>query len=199
MPNASIRILIVAALCIAALVGLVVRESLARDSGQEVQLAMGAVDPRALLQGHYVIVALVEQLAPEAPCPVSFEQGSALAPHDTWLALAPNGDHHTVSGVAASRREAARLGALAVRGGASCFQPTTLDGEPPEPALIQADLGVSRFHINQTDAQRIERVLGAPGANNSPRVYAIVSIGADGRARLKGLNVEGERLMLNWW
>lgn len=198
MPNAPIRILIVAALCIAALIGLVVRESMARDSGQEVQLAMGAIDPRALLQGHYVIIALQDRLADGVPCPASLQYGIEGDPRHHWLALSPNGPRHAISGQAGSREEAARLGALAVRGSGSCVMPAEIEGEPREAGIVQADIGVSRFHINQTDAQRIERVLGAPGADNEARVYAIVSIGADGRARLKGLNVEGERLMLNW-
>ena len=113
MPNAPIRILIVAALCIAALIGLVVRESMARDGGQEVQLAMGAIDPRALLQGHYVIVALQDRLANEAPCPASLQHGVEGDPRHHWLALSPNGPRHTINGQAASREEAMRLGALA--------------------------------------------------------------------------------------
>ena len=62
MLNAPLRIVIVAALCVAGLIGLVVRETMARNSGTEVLLAMEAVDPRALLSGHYVIVQLRESL-----------------------------------------------------------------------------------------------------------------------------------------
>jgi len=199
MPNAPIRILIVAALCIAALIGLVVRESMARDGGQEVQLAMGAIDPRALLQGHYVIVALQDRLANEAPCPASLQHGVEGDPRHHWLALSPNGPRHTISGQAASREEAMRLGALAVRGTGSCVMPAVSEGESPEAGIVQADIGISRFHIRQAEAERIERVLAAQRPEQETRAYAIVSIGADGRARLKGLNVEGERLMLNWW
>ena len=44
MLKPYLRILIVAALCVAGLISLVVRESMARDSGTEVLLAMEAVD-----------------------------------------------------------------------------------------------------------------------------------------------------------
>ena len=85
MPKAPIRILIVAALCVLALIGLVVRESMARASGTEVLLAMEAVDPRALLSGHYVIVALREELSAEDAC---WSEQS----REPWLGLAPSGE-----------------------------------------------------------------------------------------------------------
>lgn len=201
MLKAPVRILIVAALCVATLVGIVVRESMARDSGREVVMAMGAIDPRALLQGHYVIVALQDTLPAEAPCPPSLDASQFFARDSEaptgWVALSPAGDRHTIAGAAATRAEAARLGDIVVRGGAACFKPTAEEGQPPQPGAVQADLGVDRFHINQSEAQRIERIMREQTAGE-PRVYAILSIGADGRARMKGLIVEGERLMLDW-
>jgi uncharacterized membrane-anchored protein len=62
---------------------------------------------------------------------------------------------------------------------------------------IQTEIGVDRFYINQADAQRIERVMRSQRPGES-RVSAIVSVGRDGRARLKGLIVDGERLELRW-
>jgi hypothetical protein len=59
-------------------------------------------------------------------------------------------------------------------------------------------LGIERFHINQADAVRIERILRERVPGGEPRAYAIVSVGRDGRARLKGLMVDGERLELSW-
>ena len=51
--EAGTRILAVAGLCAAALIGLVVSEGFAREGGQEITLPMAAVDPRAILSGHY--------------------------------------------------------------------------------------------------------------------------------------------------
>ena len=65
------RILAVAALCAASLIALVVSEGVARESGQEVLLPMEAVDPRSLLQGHYVQLRLTQRLEPNEPCPQS--------------------------------------------------------------------------------------------------------------------------------
>jgi|CXWL01.1.fsa_nt_gi uncharacterized membrane-anchored protein len=203
MLKAPIRILIVATLCALALVGLVVRETMARSQGTEVLLAMQAVDPRALLSGHYVIVALSENLPDGAQCPSGVDGEAFLPPPlrsvqtgNAWVALKQHGGAHTLAGAAASRQEALSFGPLVVRGTASCMAaPPNVVDQPP--GVVRLDLGIDRFHINQADAQRIERVLRTQTLGER-RILAIVSVGQDGRARLKGLQVDGERLELNW-
>lgn len=192
MLKAPLRILIVAALCAAGLIGLVVRETMARASGAEVLLAMEAVDPRALLSGHYVIIQLRERLAGGEPCP---EQAS----EQSWLALAPNGETHSFVGSAPTREEALQLGPRAVRGSFFCSPPVApADGFGGAPGWVDLDLAINRFHINQADSERIDRLLRAQTPGAEARVLAIVSIGQDGRARLSGLMVDGERLELSW-
>lgn len=198
MLKAPIRILIVAALCALSLIGLVVRESTARASGTEVLLAMEAVDPRALLSGHYVIVSLREELR-EGDIACSEQRGE-------WLSLAPNGQTiggqsvYSLAGEATALRGARSTPqSLAVRGSYICSPPEVPNGDfAGAPGWIALDLGVSRFHINQSDAERIDALLRARTTGAEARIFAIVSIGTDGRARLKGLQVDGERLELNW-
>lgn len=189
--NAPLRILLVAALCIAALIGLVVRETQARASGTEVLLAMEAVDPRALLSGHYVIVALREQLPSGAPCPAGA--------NEAWVALAPEAETHRVAGGGATRAEALNHGPLAARGSFECTEGLLGQlGVPAQPSWIALDLGVERFYINQGDAERIDRMLRVQTGGEQQRVFAIVTIGQDGRARLRGLQIDGERVELSW-
>lgn len=198
MLNAPIRILIVAALCVLGLIGLVVRESMARASGTEVLLAMEAVDPRSLLSGHYVIVALQERrLVGCEPPPTLDEDLEREFASYRWLALSKNGVTHSVTGVAKTRDEALADGEVAVLGTTECADAFGPANTPPQ-SVNRLDLGISRFHINQTDAERIDRLLRAQNAEAPQRVFAIVSIGEDGRARLKGLQVDGERLELSW-
>ncbi|MCR6644207.1 MAG: GDYXXLXY domain-containing protein [Terricaulis sp.] len=202
MLKPHVRILIVAALCVAALIGLVVREGMARAGGQEVLLAMQPVDPRSLLGGHYVIVSLHEDIPPGAPCPATLDQStpaqaSSSLPR-TWLALAPNGRHHSVAGMAQTRAGAEKLGPIVVRGAAACFAPELDPADPQRTGFITTFIGVDRFHIAQAEALRIEQLLRDQNTEDGPPVFAIVSIGADGRARLSGLEAEGERLMLGW-
>lgn len=192
MLKAPLCILIVAALCLVALATLVVREGMARDAGTEILLTMEAVDPRALLSGHYVIVDLRERITPSSVCPERTGQ-------QQWLALAPNGDHHSFAGATADRESAAQLGPIVVRGDFDCFVPAP--DTAPETATegwTSLNLGIDRFHINQTDAERIEHVLRDQAISEATPAYAIVSVGRDGRARLKGLVVDGERIELNW-
>lgn len=199
MPKAPIRILIVAALCVLTLIGLVVRESMARASGTEVLLAMEAVDPRALLSGHYVIVALRDQISAEDAC---WSEQS----REPWLGLAPSDETAggaTIYELAAESSapvfSVSEPGVIAVRGSFICNPPLPAAGDfVGAPGTISLDLGISRFHINQSDAERIDRMLRMQTSGGVQRIFAIVSIGQDGRARLKGLQVDGERLELNW-
>ncbi len=205
MLKAPIRILIVAALCALGLIGLVVRETMARASGTEVLLAMEAVDPRSLLSGHYVIVALSENLPDGAQCPPGAD-GETFLPTplasthagESWVALKQRGRAHTLAGAAVSRQQALTLGQIVVRGTASCTGPiVATEGSDLRPGATRLNLGIDRFHINQTDAERIETMLRTR-TQGEQRILAVVSIGEDGQARLKGLVVDNERLDLDW-
>jgi hypothetical protein len=182
------RILIVAGLCAAALVGIVLRESMARDGGVEVVLPMQAADPRDMLRGHYVTVRLSERLAPGEPCPQALGDGS-------WLAFGPNGATHTLLGSGATRQQALEIGPIPVEGSFTCNPPAP-DGS--QPGAVFADLGVDRFYINQAEAERIDRVVRTQRPGEATRAFAILSIGRDGHARLKGLLVDNQRFELNW-
>jgi hypothetical protein len=183
------RIMIVAALCALALIGLVVREGAARSGGFEVLLPMEAVDPRSLLSGHYVDINLTQRLADGAPCPRGGMESK-------WLALQPEGNVHVVAGGADSRDEAQQIGPVLVRGAFECWEMGGAEGAPAQ-NVVRLDIGVERFHINQTDALRIERALREQQPGET-RAFAIVSIGRDGRARLRGLMLDSERLELAW-
>lgn len=188
--NAASRILSVAALCALGLIGLVVFEATARARGQEIVLPMEAVDPRALLSGHYVTIDLRERLPPGRACPEQRDDWD-------WLALSPNGATYTLAGAAASRDEAQQIGSALVKGSFTCNPPSPPEGATPgQPGVVTLDLGIDRFYINQAEAERIDAVLRAQRPNDETRVFAIVSVGRDGRARLKGLLVDGRRLDL---
>lgn len=190
--NAAPRILIVAALCALSLVALIVNESMARASGQEVVLPMAAVDPRSLLSGHYVRIDLRERLNAGEPCPAQRDDWD-------WLALSPNGATYALAGSAPSREEAQQVGSVLVKGRFTCNPPSPEDGAAPaQPGAVWLDLGIERFHVNQAEAERIGATVNAQRAGEDTRVFAIVSVGRDGRARLKGLLVDGRRLELNW-
>lgn len=171
-----------------ALIGLVAREGQARAAGREVLLAMEAVDPRELLTGHYAQLRLADRVPIGTRCPPGTIEGAG-----DWVALTPDGARHRAAGTAPTRAEAEAIASLVVRGRAQCSP-----GDPAG-ALVSLDLGVDRLHAAQAEAEAIERAL-RPGADGlAPPAFAVVSIGRDGRARLKGVIVDGRRVSLDWF
>jgi hypothetical protein len=187
------RILAAGAICFTALIALVVIEGRARAAGTEVIVAMQPVDPRALLTGHYVILSFSETIPSDGACPPQsipqFEQG--------WIALSRNGDRHSVSGVAATRQEAQALGEVLVRGSVICSEP--VPGADGAAGSVRMQLAVERFHADQDEAVAIEKTLRDTRPGAEAKVFAILSIGADGTPRTKGLIVEGKRVELTWF
>lgn len=192
MKALPVRILAAAGLLAAMLVGLVLAEARAREAGREVMLTVEAFDPRSLLSGHYVDLNFVQRQPIGAPCPpqayVSMER--------QWVALKPAGSIHVVAGVATNHAGAAKLGPLVVRGAAMCQSMGPLNGQDRN--AVRLEIGLRRFHAPQAEAERIEKRLQARDRETVP-IYAVVSIGDDGRARLKGLIVDGQRTDLDWW
>ena len=192
IASLPLRIAAAAAVLVLLLVGVVLRENGARATGREALLPMEAVDPRDLLTGHYVALRLTQQLALGQPCPrerSTFEDGG-------WIGLKPAGGHYRFVGVGASRQAALAGGAeLAVRGGVYCSR--TAFGNT-ESDVVTLDIGVDRFHADQDEAQAIEKALRERRQGEAP-AFAVVSVGDDGRARLKGVVVGGKRTDLTWW
>ncbi len=220
MLSAPVRILIVAGVCVLALIGLVVRESYERShtSSRDIEMEMQAIDPRALLAGHYVIINLQTQLpAGDAEDPCAIYRGGG-GPDD-WLALAYVGPEYRVMppegtpfpyapiGIAPSRGAAETVlgetnpAGVAARGTVQCSVGTVTNpvlGDYQRITLTTQLPGIERFYASQQEAERIDALLRGQ-ADGQVRVYAIINIGRDGRARLKGLNVNGEVILLNFF
>lgn len=186
------RILAAGLLLAIMLVGLVVSESRARASGQEVLLPMEAVDPRNLLTGHYSSLRLTQQLPVGQQCPSrnsTYREGG-------WLALKAADGRHRFVGAAKTRGAALKLGDTAVRGGVYCARTAFAEGEQN---AVTLDIGVDRFHADQAEAEAIDHAMRARGPGEPVNAFAAVSLGKDGRARLKGVVIDGKRTDLTWW
>ncbi len=191
------RILAVAGLCVAALIGLVISEGFARTGGQEITLPMEAVDPRSLLSGHFVQLNFTQRLERGEVCPDNHAQADN--GDLNWVALRPEGEIYVVAGGALARDAAEQFGPLPVKGTFTCSPPTpAASGIDGLPGSLNLNVGVDRFYINQTDATRIERVLREQRPDQQTRAFAILSVGRDGRARLKALLIDGARFDLSW-
>lgn len=186
-----LRILATALLLAAALIGLVIHEAGARNAGQEVLLPMEAVDPRSLLGGHYVALELTQAMAPGQACPPGVQDG---AKHG-WLALThgPSGDR--VSGGGATRTEALSHGPIVLRGWADCY---SAPASGPFPGRVTPKIGIDRFHADQKQAEAMDAALRLRAPNAPAQAFAVISVGKDGKARLKGVIVGGKRADLTW-
>lgn len=190
-PSVPTRIMAAAGLLALALVGLVVREGVARSGGREVVLAISGYDPRSLLTGHYVQFQFRSEYPGGTPCPPG--HGSYAPRPEAWVALKRQGDHHAATGAALSREAAQKLGDVAVRGDIDC-----LARPAPETTWVTLNLGPDRLHTDQAQAEAIQKQLTAM-RDRPATAYAVVSVGADGKARLKGLIVGGRRIDLDWF
>lgn len=194
------RIVAAAILLLGALTALVAHEERMRASGREVLLATGSVDPRSLLSGHYAQLDIVETLAPGAPCPAgggagrSFLPDLGLAPpaERQWIGLRRSGGHDVVMRLAATRDEALAGADVAMRGTMRC----TRSFEAARGHQVSLDIGISRFHASQAQAVALESAMRRVGPDTP--ALAVVSVGDDGRARLKGVIVGGQRTEISW-
>lgn len=201
LTSIPMRIAAASALLALGLVGLVVREGVARAGGQEVRLAITGYDPRSLLTGHYVQFQLVDTVPAEQMC---VWRDRRLQPRagDVWFATRRDGTAHRIVAAATNRAAALRRGEVAIRGGGACYgvslaRPGVGD-TPMSPVSATIDIGVDRIHLDQGEAEALEKILqGREGP--APPSWAVISVGRDGRARLKGLVVGDRRVDLDWF
>lgn len=178
------RLVVVGLALVLGLTAVIAREKIATDQGREVRLKVTGIDPRELLTGHAVALQFVEPLPSGTACPLGLPK--AWSKHAGWLALESAEDRWVVAQQTRSRLEALTIAPVAVRGQAICEQ---IEGA----ASIMLDIGIDRFHASQSEAERLEQKL------RSGDGVAIISVGEDGRARLKGLLFGKQRLNLKWW
>jgi GDYXXLXY protein len=198
MPAAWMRVLAVAALSILALVAVVVHEGMARDAGTEIVMPMQPVDPQSLLSGHYVVVGLSENLDAGQACPPGVETGiqpnfDASMRKPRWVALAPAAGLARVAGVADTEAAARRFAPLVAPGDAYCVATV-----PDTTGFVATWLGVDHFYLDQAEAQRVAGAM-SPTSDQPAPVSAIISIGADNRARMKGVMVGAQRIAPGWY
>jgi len=187
-PPPALRILAAAGVLTIVLVGFVVAESVARAQGREIAVALGGYDPRGLLTGNYVALDLID----DAPrCPPG--AGPSRDKRD-WVALAPRGGRYAVAGVASTPEAASRLGPVVVRGAARCFSAFRTGA----PMQVRLDIGIDRFHVQQSDAMAMEQALRVQPRPDPPAL-AVLSVGRDGRARLKAVIIDQRRTDLRWF
>jgi uncharacterized membrane-anchored protein len=169
-----VRLILISAGMTAFLVGMVVDHHVRRSTGTEILLDLEPVDPRDLLAGYYVIISTPlhsvdpEQVGGEA----DFERSA-----DIYVVVEPDGGGSWQPVSIHSERPAA---GIFVHGKVQWAGPDT----------IRAHFNLERYYADAETAQALE--IRQQARRESLRL--IVSVGSDGRAIIRGLEIDGERV-----
>ncbi|MGY6531715.1 GDYXXLXY domain-containing protein [Glycocaulis sp.] len=176
--SVMLRLLIIAFAMSVFLTGMVITHASARAGGTEIRLDMEPVDPRDLLLGHYVVL--------DTPL------------HRLWLdELSGDTSHEWKSGD--------RLWVGLEAGETGSFQPVSVHTRQPEGLSIQGRVfhagsgGIGRSGPVMSVRYNLERYFASPEdalaleeLRNESRLRLIVSVGSDGSAIIRGLEIDGE-------
>ena len=167
-----------------ALAGVVYVNANAVASGREVIIRAQGFDPRSFLSGHYVMLSYDFSNAASGAPECVIRKGAQI-----WASFTVQpGKNDAIAPTYACKRHDLPADGVALKGKAAGYG--------------RIDFGVERFYAPQKDAERIEKALQRfnPDAppDKQPPVYAVMSIGKDGQARLKALLLGDERVELSW-
>lgn len=187
-------------LALVALLGGAAAQHQARLAGaREILVASEAVDPRALLVGHYAVLALQ---------PARIDTTKAFAdrfqPGETaWLVLAPTGERGVrIEAIGdAPPRAAPAADRIVVKAKIARIDANAGFGGPVEgqPHTIVLDWGLDRIYLDQDEALAVEEATRRrPETAGPPRVYAILAVAPDGAALLRGVELDGRRIETSW-
>ena len=162
-------------------------------SGREVVLEVIPVDPRSLFRGDYVILGYDISRYKLPP-------GSKLPDrNDPFYVTLRKGDGENWQPVAGSTELPASVGPdeVVIRGrvdyvnapsSAPSNAPGSNDHEQQEPAVVSLHYGIESFFVPEGTGRELEQMVG------DKKLSAIIAIGSDGEAAIKGLISEGKRV-----
>jgi hypothetical protein len=196
LTGKTLRLTIVGIAMASLLVLGVVQRQITFAHAREVLMVSEAVDPRALLMGHYAILNLQPQ---------SFETAAMQKPPFTdgepvFVHLTPEAEkgRWRVVGLSKSRPKIA-ANDLTLRA-----KVAYVDGDGAR-ATIHFAYGPDRIYLNQQEAMAVEeatrRLWVDPETQPrapQPIVYAILAVSDDGTASIKGVELGGERFESSW-
>jgi hypothetical protein len=201
--NIMVRLLLILAAMIAFLTTMVVTHAHHRAHGREVVLAMEPVDPRDLLLGYYSIIrtdAHTLDMAELEGAKTGWEVG------DRIFVTLEDGDDGAAFPVAVSPQQPAsgvflqgRVRSVSTQTDWEDVEEAALDPEDenwsplrePVPGTERDVLGavynLEAYYAEAEQAQELDTM------RNQDRLRLIVSLAPDGRAVIKGLEIDGER------
>lgn len=190
MTRRQIALAAVGAALIAVLVGAAGAHQARLAAAREALVISEAVDPRALLVGHYARLALQPAAAePGTPRPAGLASGQT-----AYARLAPAGAPGAwrVTEISASPKAAVAEGEIVV---AVTITMVEEDGR------VAFAWGPDRVYLDQTEALALEEATrrAFDAAPDAPaRVLAILAVETDGTTLVKGVTIDGKRIETRW-
>ncbi|OAB61833.1 hypothetical protein AY599_09345 [Leptolyngbya valderiana BDU 20041] len=179
------------------LAGMVGLHAANRAGGQEILLEMEPVDPRDLLLGHYVIIdTSLHRLDTAAlagpdtgwrrgrPVFVALEAGGDGAMHATGAFRAPPEPPFIRGRIAHVSTQFDHAPAEPLEDGSPGLRRDPVEGSQRD--VLRVRYNLERYYASPDQALALERM------RNDGRLRLIVSLGADGNAVIKGLEIDGE-------
>lgn len=190
------NILLASAFLLAALGTRIVWEGYQRFAGNQVTLPVVGLDRFELERSRTSPIIFEDRLGEGMDCPTPVRiRERVFIFGGSWLSLTTAQDEGLgrrgqVASVWGSGRDAKASKEIAVLGTVSC---QTVAGG----MTVQYQLGIDRLHATEAEASAIRAALRR--VYGPPKAQAILSIGIDGRARLLGVIVNGQRIDLKNW
>ena len=190
------NILLASAFLLAALGTRIVWEGYQRFAGHQVTLPVVGLDRFELERSRTSPIIFEDRLGKGMDCPAPVRSRERVFIFGgNWLSLTTAQDdglgrRGQVARVWGSGRDAKASSEIAVMGTVSCQ--TVADG-----MTVQYQLGIDRLHATEAEASAIRAALRR--VYGPPKAQAVLSIGLDGRARLMGVIVNGQRIDLKNW
>lgn len=157
-------------------------------TGREIALPVTPVDPRDVMRGDYVILGYDITQIPLPSATESSNLGTVRRGDAVFVTLQPTPDRGwLVTGLANEYPAQAATGEVVLKGRVTHAPP--LDVRAPSTAgqKISVHYGIERYFVPEGTGGKLEADV------REKKIQAIVAIGPDGTAAIKGLMIDGQR------
>lgn len=157
-------------------------------SGREIVLPVQPVDPRDLFRGDYVILGYD---ITQVPLPTAIESsnlGVVRRGDAVYVTLMPAADGSwTVSGLATEYPAHATASSTVLKGRVTYAPPLEVRSSATAAQKISVRYGIESYFVPEGTGRKLEADV------REKKIQAIVAVGSDGTAAIKGLVIDGER------
>jgi uncharacterized membrane-anchored protein len=152
------------------------------SSGREIKAAVVPVDPRDIFRGDYVTLGYGFTTGADIALPEGARTGDTV-----YALLKEQGPSDwTLAGVTAEQPETQRSGEVVLK---AIVDRAWRGQASAQPTVGRLRFGIERFYVPQGQGLVIEKQV------LEKRIVAVLAVGRDGKAALKGLEADGQRIV----